>query len=302
MSGKADSIRSIMFALGANFAIAIAKLGAAIATGSSAMLAEAIHSFADSGNQGLLLLGLARAKRPPSPDYPLGHGKAIYFWSFIVALVLFVLGGLFSIYEGAHKFNDPEALAYPWVAVGVLAFGVVAECVSLYGCLTEVNKVREGRSLWRWFRESRQSELVVVLGEDIAALLGLALALIAVLATIASGDPRFDACGSIAIGVVLIVVAIGIAVEIKGLLIGQSADPNVEKALRAFLAQRDEIAEVYRLITFQLGASLMVSVKARMRERGSVTAMVASINRVEKAMRAAFPEIQWLFFEPDVKD
>jgi len=213
-----------------------------------------------------------------------------------------MLGGLFSIYEGAHKLGEPEPLTYPWVAVGILVFGVVAECVSLYGCLTEVNKVREGRSLWQWFRESRQSELVVVLGEDIAALLGLALALIAVLLTIVTGDPRYDALGSIAIGVVLVVVAIGIAAEIKGLLIGQSADPNVEKALRAFLAQREDIDEIYRLLTLQLGASLMVSVKARMRERGSVDAMVASINRVEAAMRAAFPDIQWLFFEPDVKD
>jgi len=302
VAGKADSTRSIMFALGANLAIAAAKLGGAIATGSSAMLAEAIHSFADSGNQGLLLWGIFRAKRPPSPDYPLGHGKEIYFWSFIVALVLFMLGGVFSIYEGWHKFSDSEPLTYPWVAVGILAFGVVAECVSLYGCLTEVNKVRAGRSLWLWFRESRQSELVVVLGEDIAALLGLALALVAVLATMVTGDPRYDALGSIAIGVVLVVVAIGIAVEIKGLLIGQSADPNVEKALREFLAQREEIAEVYRLLTLQLGASLMVAVKARMRDGGSVEPMIASINRVEAAMRAAFPEIQWLFFEPDVKE
>ena len=213
-----------------------------------------------------------------------------------------MLGGLFSIYEGAHKLGEPEPLTYPWVAVGILVFGAIAETVSLYGCLTEVNKVREGRSLWQWFRESRQSELVVVLGEDIAALLGLTLALIAVLVTIVTGDPRYDAFGSIAIGVVLVVVAIGIAAEIKGLLIGQSADPNVEKALRAFLAQREDIDEIYRLLTLQLGASLMVSVKARMRERGSVDAMVASINRVEAAMRAAFPDIQWLFFEPDVKD
>ena len=302
MAGQANSIRSILFALGANLAIALAKLGGAIATGSSAMLAEAIHSFADSGNQGLLLWGLAMAKRPPSPNYPLGHGKEIYFWSFIVALVLFMLGGVFSIYEGWHKFHDPEPLTYPWVAVGILTFGVAAECVSLYGCLVEVNKVRYGRGLWEWFRESRHSELVVVLGEDIAALLGLALALVAVLATMATGDPRFDAGGSIAIGVVLVVVAIGIAVEIKGLLIGQSADPHVEKGLREFLAQREEIAEVYRLLTLQLGASLMVAVKARMRERGSVEPLIASINRVEADMRAAFPEIQWLFFEPDVKD
>jgi len=123
MSAKADSLKTVLYALGANFAIGVAKLGAAVTTGSSAMLAEAIHSFADCGNQALLLVGMKQAKRPPSPDYPLGYGKAIYFWSFIVALVLFSLGGLFSIYEGWHKLAQPEALSYPWVAVGILVFG-----------------------------------------------------------------------------------------------------------------------------------------------------------------------------------
>src|SRR5438552_493633 len=198
MSARADSVRSILYALGANLAIAAAKTVAAIATGSSAMLAEAIHSFADSGNQGLLLWGMKQAKRPPSPDYPLGWGKAVFFWSFVVALVLFCLGGVFSLYEGWHKLQQPEALSYPWAAVGVLAFGLVAETVSLRACLIEVNKVRGGKTLWRWFRETRQSELVVILGEDLAALLGLALALCAVLVTILSGDPAWDALGSIA--------------------------------------------------------------------------------------------------------
>src|SRR5918999_874912 len=181
---KADSVRTILYALGANLAIAVAKTGAAIATGSSSMLAEAIHSYADSGNQGLLLWGMKQAKRPPSPEYPLGWGKAVFFWSFIVALVLFSLGGLFSVYEGWHKAAHPEPLSYPWVAVGILLFGLAAETVSLRACLAEVNKLRSGRTLWRWFRESRHSELVVVLGEDLAALLGLALALLAVLFTI----------------------------------------------------------------------------------------------------------------------
>src|SRR5882672_197815 len=220
MAGKADSVRTILYALGANLAIAAAKTAAAIFTGSSAMLAEAIHSFADSGNQLLLLWGIKQAKRPPSPDYPLGWGKAIYFWSFIVALVLFSLGGLFSLYEGWHKLAQPEPLKYAWVAVGILVFGLVAETVSLRACLHEVNKVRGNRTLWRWFRESRQSELVVILGEDLAALLGLALALAAVLITIATGNPRWDALGSMSIGVVLIVVAACIGYEIKGLLIG----------------------------------------------------------------------------------
>jgi len=298
---KADSLKTVLYALGANFAIGVAKLAAAIATGSSAMLAEAIHSFADCGNQALLLLGMKLAKRPPSPSYPLGHGRAIYFWSFIVALVLFSLGGVFSIYEGAHKLSSPDPLSYPWVAVGILVFGIAAETVSLRACLAEIAKVRGERSLWRWFRDSRQSELVVILGEDIAAEVGLALALIAVLTTIVTGNPMFDALGSIAIGVVLVVVAIGLAIEIHGLLIGQSAEPETEAAIRSFIEKRPEVARVLRMITLQLGGNVMVAVKAHMRDENA-SAMVSSINRVEAAVREAFPEIQWLFFEPDVTD
>ena len=298
---KADSVRTILYALGANLAIAAAKTGAAIATGSSAMLAEAIHSYADAGNQGLLLWGMRQAKRPPSPDYPLGWGKAVFFWSFIVALVLFSLGGLFSLYEGWHKLAHPEALRYPWVAVGILVFGLIAETVSLRACLHEVNKVRGQRSLWRWFRESRQSELVVILGEDIAALLGLALALIAVLLAVFTGNPAWDALGSMSIGALLIVVAVGIGIEIKALLIGQSAEPETEARLREFLLKQEGVEKIYRLLTLHLGTSLMVSVKASIRA-SSARELVAAINRAEAATRAEFPEIQWLFFEPDVAD
>ena len=298
---KADSVRTILYALGANLAIAAAKTAAAIATGSSAMLAEAIHSYADAGNQGLLLWGLKQAKRPPSPEYPLGWGKAVFFWSFIVALVLFSLGGLFSIYEGWHKLAHPEDLSYAWVAVGVLVFGLAAEMVSLRACLQEVNKVRGARSLWQWFRHSRQSELVVILGEDIAALLGLLLALIAVVITMMTGDPMWDALGSMAIGVVLVLVAVGIAIEIKGLLIGQSADPELVERMRQFLERHDGVDKVHRLITMQLGTTLMVALKAKMKAR-SAAELVAAINRAEAAMRAEFPEIQWLFFEPDIAD
>jgi cation diffusion facilitator family transporter len=298
---KADSVRTIFYALGANLAIAAAKTGAAIVTGSSAMLAEAIHSYADSANQGLLLWGMKQAKRPPSPDYPLGWGKAVFFWSFIVALVLFSLGGLFSVYEGWHKLAHPEDLSYPWVAVGILVFGLVAETVSLRACLTEVNKVRGARTLWQWFRESRQSELVVILGEDLAALLGLALALIAVLVTIISGNPMWDALGSISIGVVLILVAAGIGYEIKGLLIGQSAEPETVARMREFLEGREEVEKVYRMITMQLGTSLMVALKVKMKA-ASAAELVAAINRAETALRSEFPEIQWLFFEPDIAD
>jgi cation diffusion facilitator family transporter len=299
--GQADSVRTILYALGANLAIAAAKTGAAIATGSSAMLAEAIHSFADAGNQGLLLWGMRQAKRPPSPDYPLGWGKAVFFWSFIVALVLFSLGGLFSLYEGWHKLQEPEPLKYAWVAIGILVFGLVAETISLRACLHEVNKVRGERNLWRWFRESRQSELVVILGEDIAALFGLALALVAVVLTLFTGNPAWDALGSMSIGALLVIVAIGIGIEIKALLIGQSAERETEARLREFLLKQPGVERIYRLLTLQLGTSLMVSVKANIRAH-TARELVETINRAEAATRAEFPEVQWLFFEPDIAD
>src|SRR4249920_1151496 len=176
MSGKADSLRSVLYALGANFAIALAKSAGAAYTGSSAMLAEAIHSFADCGNQGLLLWGMRRARQQPTADHPLGFGKAVYFWSFIVALMLFSMGGLFSIYEGLHKLGSPEPMKDAWVALTILGFGIVAESVSLWGALREIDKERGTRSYWNWFRSSRTSELVVIFAEDLAALGGLVLA------------------------------------------------------------------------------------------------------------------------------
>ena len=302
MAGKADSVKTIFYALGANFAIFVAKLVAAIITGSGSMLAEAVHSLADCGNQGLLLLGLKRAKAPPSPDFPLGFGKAIYFWSFLVALMLFSVGGMFSIYEGLHKLSHPEPLKWGWLAVGVLTFGIIAESFSMWGCLREVNKARGEQSLWRWFRDSRQSELIVIFGEDLAALLGLVFALIAVLLTMVTGNPMYDAAGSIGIGVLLIVVAVFIAVEVKALLIGQGVEPRTKQAMLTLLNERSEIKQVYNLLTLQLGPDVMVAVKAEMARFLSPRDMIDDINRVEAALRQQFPEIRWCFFEPDMKD
>jgi cation diffusion facilitator family transporter len=302
MSGKADSLKTIFFALGANFAIFLAKAFAAVVTGSGAMMAEAVHSLADCGNQGLLLLGLKNAKAPPTPDHPLGQGKAIYFWSFLVALLLFSVGGAFSIYEGLHKLQSPQPLSWPWLAIGVLAFGIAAESVSMWGCLREVNKARGERSLWRWFRESRQSELIVIFGEDLAALLGLVFALAAVVLTVLTGNPLFDAIGTLAIGVLLVVVALFVAVEVKALLIGQSVDPGVKVEILRFLDARPEIARVFNLVTLQLGNDVMVAVKAEMSRDLSTKGIVEAINAVEKDLKARFPEIRWSFFEPDVAD
>jgi len=302
MSGHADSTRAIFFALGANFAITVAKGVAALFSGSGAMLAETVHSFADCGNQALLLVGMKQAKRPSSPEYPLGYGKAVYFWSFLVAVMLFTLGGMFSLYEGVHKLSHPEPLRQWWLPVGVLLFSIVAESVSMRACIVEVNKARGTQSLRQWFRESRQAELIVIFGEDLAALSGLSLALVAIVLTVITGNPLWDALGTVAIGVLLIVVAVFVAIEVKAMLIGQSADPRVTADMRAFLEAWPEIARVFHLITLQLGSDVMVSVKVQVAGAQSAAQLIDSINTVEKALRARYPQIRWSFFEPDHQD
>ena len=302
MSGHGDSTRAILFALGANLAIALAKGLAAFASGSGAMLAETVHSLADCGNQGLLLLGMKQSRRPASPDYPLGYGKAIYFWSFLVAVMLFSVGGMFSLYEGLHKLAHPEPLERWWWAVGVLVFSIVAESISMRACIAEVNKARGARSLSQWFRESRQAELLVIFGEDLAALVGLTFALLAIVASVVTGNALWDAIGTVMIGALLIVVAVFVAIEVKAMLIGQSADPLVSQDMQRFLEQRPEIARVFNLITLQLGNDVMVSAKVQMAAAGSVPALVDSINRVETEFRQRYPQVRWSFFEPDTKD
>jgi cation diffusion facilitator family transporter len=302
MSGEANSLRAIFLALGANFAIFVAKLVAAIFTGSGAMLAEAVHSLADCGNQGLLLLGMRQAGRPPSSEYPLGWGRALYFWSFLVAMLLFSVGGMFSLYEGIHKLSHHEPLKWPWLAVGVLVFGIVAESVSMHGCMKEVNKARGDRSIWRWFRQTRASELLVIFGEDLAALIGLAFALLAVLLTMATGNLLFDAIGTIAIGVLLIAVAVAVAIEVKALLIGQGVEPQRRDQMLAFLNARPEIAQVYNLLTLQMGNDVMVAVKAKMNPTPTNRELVEAINLVEIDFKRAFRDIRWSFFEPDIAD
>jgi len=292
---------AIIYALSANAGIAASKAAAAAYTGSSAMLAEAVHSAADCANQLLLLLGLRQAKAPPSPQHPLGYGKATYFWSFMVAVMLFTLGGAFSIYEGAHKLSAPEPLANPWVAVIVLTIGVLLETWSLRGCIHEIREKAGDMPLWRYFKESRESELIVVMGEDIAALAGLALALGAVLLTMATGNPLFDALGSIAVGSLLIVVAIGVGWQVKSLLVGESAAPEREQAIAAWLGARPEIAEIYNLITYQMGSYILVAVKARMAEAESAARLIEAVNAVQDALKPVFPEVRWVFFEPDDK-
>lgn len=294
------SVKAILYALFANLGIALAKGGAAVWTGSGAMLAETIHSFADCANQVLLLVGLKHAARPATAEHPLGHGRAMYFWSMIVALLLFSVGGLVSIYEGVERLMHRETITDPWIAVGILFLSIILEAFSLAGALKVIRERQGSRTFWQWFRATRQSELMVVAGEDIAALAGLAFALIAVLLAIATGNPLFDAAGSMAIGILLVIVAIAIVREVKSLIIGESADPLVHDAIQRFLTARPEVETVLNLITLQWGDKIVVAVKARMREERDVAQLLASINACEAALKQQFPEVSWIFFEPDI--
>jgi len=302
MSQQNASVKSIMFALTANLGIAITKTVAAVITGSGAMLAESIHSFADCGNQGLLFLGLRATKKNPDAEHPLGYGKEIFFWSFIVALILFSMGGLFSIYEGIHKLSSHEGLTSPVIAIVVLSVSMVLEGASLYGCITQIRKLKHNQSLWSWVKSSRQSELIVVLGEDVAALVGLFFALVSIILAVVTGNPIFDAIGSIGIGVLLVLVSIFVAIKVKSLLIGQSADDETRAAIHAFLETQPEIEQIMNLITLQLGPQIMVAVKVKMDKADSVSQLIGNINKCEIALKKEFPAVQWVFFEPDVKE
>lgn len=296
----ANSTKAILFALGANSGIAVTKFGAAFYTGSGAMLAEAIHSVADATNQLLLLLGMRQARRPESAEHPLGHQRVVYFWSMMVAVLLFFVGGLFSIYEGYHRLTASEPLRNAGVALIVLGIAIVLEAVSLWGALREIRKVQAGRSFWRWFRETRQSELMVVAGEDIAALGGLVFAFVAVLLAMWTGNALFDALGSIAVGVLLVVVAVMISWEIQAMIIGESAEPALRAAIEQHIRTQPEVKTIMRLITLQWGDRVIVSVRAEMTPVASAAELIAAVNRVEDSLQVKFPQAHWVFFEPDV--
>jgi len=302
MSEHGSSSKAILYAFIANFFIAITKSAAAWYTRSGSMLAEAIHSYADCGNQVLLFIGLRQSQRPADAEHPLGYGKLSYFWSFIVAILLFSMGGLFSIYEGWHKLSAPEELHQEWIALVVLGVSILLEIGSLLGCLREIKKLRGSRSLRRWIAITRNAELVVVLGEDVAALLGLAIAFVFVALASVTGDTRFDALGSICIGVVLITISIFVAARIKGLIVGRSAEDDLRTGISQLIAADPAIEHLFNAITLQFGPKVMLAAKIKMRSGLSIDEAVDCINRLERSIRAQFPEIGWCFIEPDVED
>jgi len=297
-----STARAILYAFVANLAIALAKTWAAWLTGSGSMVAEAIHSYADTGNQVLLYLGLKQSQRPPDAEHPLGYGKLSYFWSFIVAILLFTLGGIFSIYEGFHKFNHPEELSQVWVAIVVLVLAILLEGGSLLGCLREIKNVRGERPFGEWLRHTRSSELVVVLGEDIGAQLGLFLALGFLTAALVTGNPVYDAMGSMCIGVILLVISAFIGWRIKALLVGRSADPEIREAIEEVIAEQDSIVHVFNTITIQYGPDTLLAAKIKLKDGITIDAAVQDINELERKLKARIPNLKWLFIEPDVTD
>ena len=298
MARGSETTRSIVVSLGANVAIAVAKLVGALITGSGSMLAEALHSVADSGNEGLLLWGRREAKKRATALHPLGQGRATYFWSFIVALLLFSMGGVASVYEGIRKLSAGEQVESPWLAIGILVFAAIAEAISLYVALRQINRVRDSGSLWHWFRTTRRSELIIVFGENGAALAGLGVALIAVLLTVWTGDSLYDAAGSIVIGILLVVVAVAIGAQTKSLLIGESAAPRVRRDIKAFLGTWPGIAAMREFITLQHGEDVFVAAKAEIEGTPSIREVEAAIAACEAGLKAAFPEVRWVFLEP----
>jgi cation diffusion facilitator family transporter len=301
-STQQSTARAILYAFLANAGIAISKSWAAWLTGSGSMLAEAIHSYADTGNQVLLYLGLRQSVKPPDAEHPLGYGKLSYFWSFIVAMLLFSVGGMFSIYEGVHKIMHPEPLNQVWVAFVVLTVAIALESASLAGCLREIGHLRGERPFREWLRHTRNSALVVVFGEDVAALLGLVLALAFIgLATI-TGNPIFDAIGSMCIGVVLVVISFFLAARIRSLLVGRSADPIIQEAIDRIIAADDEIELLYNAITMQFGPDTMLAAKIKMRPDIDMDSAVSAINALERKLKEEIPSLKWCFVEPDNKD
>ena len=293
---------SVKAALAANTAIAAAKGIGALATGSASMAAEAIHSVADCGNQLLLMWGMKTSEKDADVNHPLGYGMNVFFWSFVVALVLFSLGGVYSVYEGLHKIKDPQPLQHVGWALGVLVFGVLAEGKSFLICLREIRQAHPGKSLRWFFKETRSPELLVVFGEDFAALLGLALAGAFLGIAAWTGNPMWDAVGSVAVGSLLIVVACFMFWETKELLIGQSVDPLVRRALREHIFNCcEQIEHTYECITLQTGKQAVLLLRVRMAEKEDAQKLLADISAVEQSIWERFPQFTRIFIEPDNK-
>jgi len=300
------STRAIVAALLANVAIAVAKFVGFLVTGSSSMLAESVHSVADSGNQGLLLLGGKKARKEADDEHPFGYGRERYFWAFVVALVLFTLGGVFSLYEGVHKLeharaHPEETLESPLVAIGILLFAIVAEGFSFRTAIKESRPLKGAQSWWSFIRNAKVPELPVVLLEDFGALIGLALALVGVVLAAVTDNLVFDALGTLAIGLLLLVIAVVLVMEMRGLLIGESATKDQVAQVRTALVDGERITRVIHLKTLHLGPEeLLVAAKVGLAEGLGIEQVAEAIDAAEERVRAAVPIARVMYLEPDL--
>lgn len=293
---SSDSIKAAMLA---NASIAAAKTFGAVTTGSASMMAEAIHSASDCGNQLLLMWGVKSSAKEADVNHPLGYGMNVYFWSFIVALVLFSLGGVYSVYEGIHKVLAPEPLKNVEWAIGILLFGVIMEGRSFLICLKEIKALHPGKSFQWFFKETRSPELLVIFAEDLAALIGLAIALVFLAIAWLTGNPIFDAIGSLFVGILLVSVAAFLFLEIKALMIGQSVDPVVRRALREHIFHKcDQIEHTYDCTTLQMGSEAVLLMRVRMVEKEDAKKIIEDIDAIEKSISEKFPQFTTIFIEP----
>jgi cation diffusion facilitator family transporter len=294
--------RAIIAALLANLGIAVTKFLAFLLTNSSSMLAESIHSVADSGNQGLLLLGGKRARRAATPQHPFGYGRERYLYAFLVAIVLFSIGGLFALYEGFHKVQEREGIhSWHWVPVTVLVVAIVMESFSFRTAIVEADKVRGGASWTQYVRRAKAPELPVVLLEDAAALFGLVFALIGVVATLLTGDGLWDGVGTLAIGLLLVTVAVLLGVETKSLLLGEAADPESVRRIVAAMEAEPLVQRVIHLRTLHLGPEeLLVAAKIAVRRDATAADVARAIDATERRIREADPVARVIYLEPDI--
>ncbi len=295
------STKHILQSLAVNVVIAVGKGVAAFLSGSGAMLAETLHSFADCANQLLLLLGVKRARKAPDASHPFGYGRAIYFWSFVVALMLFFGGGVFSLYEGVHKLQHPEHVETSISAYVVLGLSLLLEGWATIGNIRELNARRGATPFVRYLRDSKDSDLIVVFGENAAAVLGLVAALVAIAASQLTHDSKWDAIGTVAIGVVLTGVAVFLAIEIKSLLVGESADPELARVVRETIAEDERFTKIVDLVTMQQGpGEALVGLEVMMRPGIPFEEVVVAINEFEVRLRKKRPDAKWCYVEPDV--
>ena len=297
----AGSTRAILAALLANAGIAVAKFIGFLITGSSSMLAESVHSVADTSNQGLLLFGQRQARKEADDLHPFGYGRSRYFYSFVVALVLFTLGSVFALYEGYHKISHPEELTSPVVAIAILLVAICLESYSFRTAAVESRPLKGSASWWQFIRTSRNPELPVVLLEDTGALIGLALALGGVGLSMLTGDPVWDGIGTMAIGVLLGIIAVILMIEMHSLLIGEGATSQEDKAIRAALEQTPNVDRLIHIRTQYLGPDeLLVGAKIALAADTDLATVAATIDAAESAVRAAVPAARVIYLEPDL--